>query len=107
MSNYVGHISIKDAKITIDLGGKILPDGVYSIIQEAKTRSARKKCVINPKYKPYDKEEFKRQVIEAIDGREISIPALAREMGIAQSTLGGRVTRDGLKHLFKMRKFHE
>lgn len=104
MNNYCGHISIEGGKITIDLGGNILPDGVYSIIQEAKVRTARKKCVINPDYKPYDKAEFERQVVEAIDGREISMPALAREMGIAQSTLVGRVTRDGLKHLFKMRK---
>lgn len=100
MGNYVGHIAVADGKITIDLGGKLLCDGVYSIIQEAKTRSAKKKCLINPTYKKYDKEAFIKQVINAIDGRRISINALADEMGIAQTTLQGRVERLKIRHLF-------
>lgn len=103
MSNYCGHISIHDGKITIDLGGKLLPDGIYSIMQEAKTRSAKKKCAINPTYKKYDKEAFIRQVIEAIDGRQISITALASEMRIAPTTLQGRVERLNIRHLFASR----
>ncbi len=103
MSIYCGHISIEGGKITIDLGGKILPDGVYSIIQEAESKRTRKKSNINPTYTPYDKEAFIADVVRAIGGRKISINKLAEEMGYPSSTMIGRVTKLGIKHLFELR----
>jgi hypothetical protein len=104
MSIYCGHISIEGGKITIDLGGKILPDGVYSIIQEAESKRTRKKSKINPTYKPYDKEAFIDSVILAIAGRKITITKLAEEMGFPASTMINRVEKLNLKHLFVLRK---
>lgn len=101
--SYCGHMAICDGVITIDLGGRVLSDGIYSIIQESKP-SKKEKPRFNPSYGPYNRETFADEVVKAIDGREISIKALAREMGMHESTLARRVKNSGVIHLFKLRK---
>jgi len=105
MGNYAGHISVINGKITIDLGGKLLSDGVYSIIQESESKAAkRRKCLFNPTYKPYDKEAFTKELIERVGDRKVSLLQIARELDMPKTTLNGRCTKLNLHYLFTQKK---
>lgn len=105
MSNYAGHISVINGKITIDLGGKLLSDGVYSIIQESESKAAkRRKCQFNPTYKPYDKEAFTKELIALVGDRKVSLVQISRELDMPKTTLNNRCTKLNLHHLFTQKK---
>lgn len=106
MNNYYGHIAILDGKITIDLGGKILPDGVYSIIQEYENTGKRKlkDSKVNKKHQPYDKEEFLKKIIDVIGDKKMTMGQVAKVIGIPDNTLSHRVKSLNILHLFKLRK---
>jgi hypothetical protein len=104
MSLYCGHISVENGKISIDLGGSILEDGVYSIMQESIPKQNKKKD--QPPMPLYDIDKFVKDVKSAMKGREgvITMNTLAREMKIYETTLVRRIKENNLLHLFKLRK---
>lgn len=105
MNIYAGHISVSNGKITIDLGGKLLSDGVYSIIQESESKAAkRRKCQFNPTYKPYDKEAFTKELIALVGDRKVSLLQVARELDMPKTTLNGICMKLNLLHLFTQKK---
>lgn len=103
MEGYCGHMAINDGKITIDLGGRDLPDGIYSIVQES---IARQKRSDKPKVPAYDVDKFVKDVRSRVSGREgtITMNDLAREMGIYETSLIRRLKENNLITLFKLKK---
>jgi hypothetical protein len=105
MDNYVGHISVSNGKITIDLAQDSLCDGVYSIIQESESKAAkRRKCKFNPTYKPYDKETFTKELIALVGDRKVSLVQISRELDMPKTTLNNRCTKLNLHHLFTQKR---
>jgi hypothetical protein len=104
MNSYCGHISVENGKISIDLGGGMLPDGVYSIMQESIPKQNKKKD--QSPMPLYDIDKFVKDVKAAMKGREgiITMNTLAREMKIYETTLVRRIKENNLLHLFKLRK---
>lgn len=104
MNSYCGHITVENGKISIDLGGATLANGVYSIMQESIPKQNKKKE--QHQMPLYDVDKFVKDVTSKMKGREgkITMNALAREMKIYETTLVRRIKENNLLYLFKLRK---
>lgn len=105
MEGYCGHILVENGRINnIDLGGRILRDGVYSIIQESINK--QKKEAPEKKEPAYDMEGFVEVIKSCMSGREqtITMNQLAREIGMYETTLIRRIKENHLLNLFKLKK---
>lgn len=100
---YCGHILIENGKITIDIGGKTLPDGVYSILQEHQAPEKKTASVFNGKKAKLDtfEADLNKYMLLCYDrGESPTKQGAAEYMGINVSWFYKSVKRLGLTQLF-------